>query len=499
MEEQKKQYLCIDLKSFYASVECIERGLDPFRANLVVADESRTDKTICLAVSPALKSFGVSGRPRLFEVKQTVRECNYVRRNNLFGRSFSGSSTDAVELRNNKTLELDFLVAPPQMKLYMQYSATIFGIYLNHVSFEDVFPYSVDEVFIDITPYLALSGYTSREFAMKIIRDVYKTTGITATAGIGTNMYLAKVAMDIVAKKMPPDSDGVRIAELDEQSYRQKLWSHRPLTDFWQIGRGISSKLEKFGLFTMGDIALLSVSGDDLLFRMFGVNAELIIDHAWGWEPCTIEDVKNYRPTSCSLTTGQVLSEPTRFDTARIIVSEMADALSLDLVEKGLKTSQVVLTVGYDVENLKNDHLRSLYNGAISCDSYGRPVPKHAHGTENSTRYTSSSRAIVGMVLSLFDRVVDPRLLIRRLNVSVCKLLDEESAEKLTPCEQMDFFTDYDEQEKARSREEKEHKLQKVIVSVKKKHGKNMLLKGKNYLDGATARERNEQVGGHKG
>ena len=499
----EKSYLCIDLKSFYASVECVERGLDPFRANLVVADASRTDKTICLAVSPALKSFGIGGRPRLFEVNQKVERINAIRRRRLWGGKFKDKAIDAVFIRECPAYELDYIVAPPQMRLYMQYSARIFEIYLKYVAFEDIFPYSIDEVFVDITPYLKYSYMTAREFAMQTIRDVYQTTGITATAGIGTNMYLAKVAMDIVAKKMPADRDGVRIAELNEETFRRELWDHRPLTDFWNIGGGISRRLERCGMWTMGDIARMSLKNESLRYSMFGVNAERIIDQAWGYESCTMADVKNYRPKSTSISTGQVLTHPTTFEVARVILKEMADSLSLDLIARGCVTDHICIDIGYDIENLSDEVRRLEYDGDVVYDHYGRALPKGAHASETFERFTSSTRLIVACVETLFDRVVNPELLIRRLNISAGRLLPKGDTKTEKPAEQLVMFVDYEsrdsEREKERERERKEEKLMETIVSLKKKYGKNTILKGMNYLEGATGRERNEQVGGHKG
>lgn len=500
---EEKSYLCIDLKSFYASVECVERGLDPFRANLVVADASRTDKTICLAVSPALKSFGIGGRPRLFEVNQKVAEINNARRRRLWGGRFKDKAIDAVFIRECPAYELDFIIAPPQMRLYMQYSARIFEIYLKYVAFEDIFPYSVDEVFVDITPYLTYSHMTPREFAMQMIKDVYQTTGITATAGIGTNMYLAKVAMDIVAKKMPADSDGVRIAELDEAAFRRELWAHRPLTDFWNIGSGISRRLERCGMWTMGDIARMSLKNESLLYSMFGVNAELIIDHAWGYESCTMADVKNYRPKSTSISSGQVLTAPTSADTAKIILKEMADSLSLDLISRGMVTDHICINVGYDIENLSDEVRRSEYEGEVVYDHYGRAIPKGAHASKTLERFTASTRTIVECAEALFDSAVDKNLLIRRLNIAAARLLPKDDAATEKPAEQLQLFVDYSaleiEREKKEKKEKREAVLMETVVALKKKYGKNSILKGMNYLDGATGRERNEQVGGHKG
>lgn len=499
----ERSYLCIDLKSFYASVECVERGLDPFRANLVVADASRTDKTICLAVSPALKSFGVSGRPRLFEVNQRVARINNERRRRIWGGKFKDKTIDAVFLRECPAYELDFVIAPPQMRLYMEYSARIFEIYLKYVAPEDIFPYSVDEVFVDITPYLTHSHLTPRKFAMQMIHDVFNTTGITATAGIGTNMYLAKVAMDIVAKKMPADRDGVRIAELDEASFRRELWEHRPLTDFWNIGPGISRRLERCGMWTMGDVARMSLKNESLLYSMFGINAELIIDHAWGYESCTMADIKSYRPKSTSISSGQVLTEPTKSATARLILKEMADSLSLDLVARGVVTDYICIDIGYDIENLSDELRRNEYDGDVIYDHYGRAIPKGAHASKTLTRYTSSTRTIVECAEQLFDRAANPELLVRRLNISAGRLHPKGDVSTEKPPEQLQMFVDYTLLEEAREKEKKQERreadLMEVILRLKEKYGKNTILKGMNYLEGATGRMRNEQVGGHKG
>lgn len=501
-------YLCIDLKSFYASVECIERGLDPMTMNLVVADASRTEKTICLAVSPALKSYGIPGRARLFEVIQKVKQVNSTRLQKAPGRCFTGVSYDAQELAENPSLQLDYIAAPPRMAHYIEHSTRIYNIYLKYIAPEDIHVYSIDEVFIDLTTYLESAGLTPHEFAMKMIRDVYQTTGITATAGIGTNMYLAKIAMDIVAKHIPADKDGVRIAELDEMSYRRQLWDHRPLTDFWRVGRGYAKKLEENGLFTMGDIALCSVGkptdfyNEDLLYKLFGVNAELLIDHAWGWEPCTIDKVKEYKPESNSIGSGQVLHCPYDFDKARLVVREMIDLLVLDLVDKGFVTDQIVLTVGYDIENLTDPQRSKLYSGPITVDAYGRKIPKHAHGTANIGRQTSSTKLITEAVMELYDRIVNPSLLIRRLNISANHVIPEKSISNEPKIEQLDLFTNYEELEKQREEEnatlERERKMQQAVLSIKKKFGKNSILKGMNLQEGATAKDRNQQIGGHK-
>jgi len=505
----EKQYAAIDLKSFYASVECTERGLDPLDANLVVADESRTDKTICLAVSPALKSLGISGRARLFEAKQRINEVNRERLMRAPGHRFTGKSIYASELKRDPSLELDFVVATPRMHYYMDYSRSIVEIYLRYVSPEDLLVYSIDEVFIDVTPYLKRYKTTAHEFAMMLIRDVMEETRITATAGIGTNLYLAKIAMDIVAKRMPADKDGVRIAELDERRYREELWCHRPLTDFWRVGRGIARKLETYGMYTMGDVAKCSVGGqtdgknEDLLYRLFGVNAELLIDHAWGWEPTEIKDCKSYVPEAKSLSQGQVLSRPYSFEEGRVVVQEMADQLSMDLVRKGLFTDQIVLDVGYDVENLTDPNRARAFHGEIVSDWYGRKVPKPVHGSKNLGRHMASSDRMVEAVRTIYDRITDPALLVRRFNVSVGNLLtaDEVKAEESKP-EQLDLLTDYETRDAERAKEtaalEKETRRQKALLNIRDKYGKNAVVKGLNLQEGATAIERNAQIGGHK-
>lgn len=501
-------FLCIDLKSFYASVECIERGLDPMTTNLVVADASRTEKTICLAVSPALKSYGISGRARLFEVVQKVKQANASRLQQAPGHRFTGSSYNAQELAENPSLQLDYIAAPPRMAHYMKHSTRIYNIYLKYIAPEDIHVYSIDEVFIDLTTYIGSAGLTPHDFAMKIIRDVYKTTGITATVGIGTNMYLAKIAMDIVAKHIPADKDGVRIAELDEMSYRRQLWNHRPLTDFWRVGRGYATKLEENGLFTMGDIARCSVGkptdfyNEDLLYKLFGINAELLIDHAWGWEPCTIADVKQYKPSSNSIGSGQVLHCPYDFEKARLVVREMVDLLVLDLVDKGLVTDQIVLTVGYDIENLTDPKRKKAYTGPITTDNYGRPIPKHAHGTVNLDRQISSTKLITDATLGLYDKIVNPALLIRRLTISANHVVPENNISNEGIVEQLNLFTDYEALERKREEEklalEREKRMQQAVLSIKKKFGKNAILKGMNLQEGATAKDRNNQIGGHK-
>ena len=497
-------YLCIDLKSFYASVECVERGLDPLTTNLVVADESRTEKTICLAVTPSLKNYGIPGRARLFEVIQTVKNINNSRRYKAPNRKFTEKSYDLTELNSNPSLELDYIIAPPRMAYYMEYSTRIYEIYLKYVSSEDILVYSIDEVFMDITGYLNASKKTPREFAMTIICDVLKQTGITATAGIGTNMYLAKIAMDITAKKMQPDKYGVRIAELDELSYRRQLWEYRPLTDFWRVGKGSSKKLEDNWMFTMGDIARASTTsyGRKTLKKLFGINAKMLVDHAWGYEPCTIEEAKAYTPENRSLSTGQVLKEPYTFEKARIIVWEMLELLSLDLVEKHLATNQIVLTVGYDKENLTNPEIRKQYKGEIKSDMYGRQIPKHAHGTANIERFTSSTKLISEATLKLYDEIVGKNMLVRRITIAANNLVSESSIEDKPKFEQLDFFTDYDELLAQREKEDaelkKERKIQEAMLDIKKRYGKNAIVKGTNLQEGATTIERNNQIGGHR-
>ncbi len=493
--------MCIDLKSFYASVECVERKLDPLKTNLVVADESRTDKTVCLAISPSLKQYGLGGRARLFEVKQKVKEINLQRRKLNNYRKFSGKSYLDEELKKNKNLELDFIVAPPRMAYYMKYSTNIYNIYLKYIAPEDILVYSIDEVFIDITDYISLYKCTPRQLVTKMIKDVYETTGITATAGIGTNMFLAKVAMDIVAKKCKPNEFGVRIAGLDEMTFRKKLWDHKPITDFWRVGKGIANKLAKNNMNTMGDVARCSHYNEDLLYKLFGVNAELLIDHAWGWEPCTIEIAKSYKPTETSLSSGQVLHEPYDNKKAKIIVQEMADNLALELVKKKFLTKQLVLTINYDIENLTNPDIFNKYFGEITLDSYGRKIPKHSHGTVNLEHYTSSSSIIMESFVNLFDKISNPILLIRKLNLTVSKLICEDKVQTNKKVEQINLFTDYKKKEieeaKQKDDENKEKEIQKVILQIKNKYGKNAILKGMNLTEGATAIERNKQIGGH--
>lgn len=501
-------YIAIDLKSFYASVECVERGLDSMNTNLVVADSSRTEKTICLAVSPSMKEYGIPGRPRLFEVVQKIREANARRQSSAPGHRFTGSSCDALRLAEAPELSIDYITATPRMAMYMKYSTEIYNIYLRHVAPEDIHVYSIDEVFMDVTGYLEARRLTPEELARKMIGEVLRETGIVATAGIGTNLYLCKVAMDIMAKHVEPDEDGVRIAKLDEMEYRRALWSHRPLTDFWRVGRGYAGKLEENGLYTMGDVARCSLGGpsdyhnEELLYRLFGVNAELLIDHAWGWEPCTIADVKAYKPEASSMGAGQVLQRPYRFEEGRLIVREMTDLLALDLVDKKLVTDQMVLTIGYDVESLKDPAIRKGYKGPVTTDRYGRRVPKHAHGTAHLGRYTSSARLITDAMMELYDRVVDRNLLVRRVTVAAGHVLEEGQVQAQEQYEQLDLFTDYQALEERREAEEeelkRERRMQEAMLDIQKKYGKNAILKGMNLQDGAMTVARNGQIGGHK-
>ena len=500
--EKPRTYIAIDLKSFYASVECVERHLDPLTTNLVVADKSRTEKTICLAVSPSLKAYGISGRARLFEVIQRLREVNNERRLQAAGFRLTGKSTSDIELRQHSDWEVDYIAATPRMAYYIEYSTRIYKTYLKYIAPEDIYVYSIDEVFIDATQYLQSYKMTGHELARKMIADVLQTTGITATAGIGTNMYLCKIAMDIVAKHIPADKDGVRIAELDEMSYRRQLWYHRPLTSFWRVGKGIAQKLESYGLDTMGKIARCSLRNEELLYNLFGVNAELLIDHAWGWEPCTMEAVKAYRPETNSMSHGQVLQSAYDWKKARVVVQEMADAIALELVDKRLVTNQLVLTVSYDSESLSNPTIRARYHGPVTTDYYGRQTPKHAHGTANLDRMTSSSKLITEAVMDLFDRIVNPDLLVRRINISTNNIVEESKANEHNQPIQLDLFTDYEELKRQKEEEQaaldKERRMQEAVLSIKKRFGKNAILKGLNYEEGATAKDRNQQIGGHK-
>ena len=507
-EKEERSYIAIDLKSFYASVECMERHLDPLTTNLVVADVSRTEKTICLAVSPSLKKYGISGRARLFEVVQKIKEVNALRRRKINGRRLEGKSVDSIEISNSPELEVSYIAAPPRMSLYIDYSTRIYSIYLKYVAPEDIHVYSIDEVFMDVTDYLETYNMTAQKLAEVIIKNVLEETGITATAGIGSNLYLCKVAMDIVAKHVPADKYGVRIAQLNEISYRRLLWNHRPITDFWRVGKGYAAKLEANGLYTMGDIARCSIGKEDdyyneeLLYKLFGINAELLIDHAWGYEPCTIADVKSYKPENNSLSQGQVLQCPYSFDKALVVLREMTENLVLDLVDKKLVTDQMVLTIGYDTESLKDKDIRKNYKGEITTDQYGRKIPKHAHGTVNIGEYTSSTKRIMECIVNLYSSITDKDLLIRRINVVANHVVNEKSAVKNETYEQMELFTDYDqlvkEREKKKTELEKEKKLQLAMLNIKKKFGKNAILKGINFEEGATGIQRNNQIGGHK-
>ena len=484
-------YCCIDLKSFYASVECMERGLDPITTNLVVADKERTEKTICLAVSPSLKQYGIPGRARLFEVVQKVREINYERKKHSY--KFIGKSYSDVDLKKNKKLELDYIVATPRMGLYMKYSTSIYNIYLKYLSPDDIYVYSIDEVFCDITNYLKYYKMSPRELVTKILLDVLNTTGITATAGVGTNLYLAKISMDIVAKHVDVDKNGVRIAFLDEKKYRKLLWNHKPLTDFWRVGNGYCKKLNDHNMYTMGDICRCSINNANLLYKLFGVNAELLIDHAWGYEPCTIEEIKKYKPQSNSLTSAQVLHCPYSFSKARLIVREMVDLLSLEMVEKNVVSDNIVLTVGYDITSPR-------YDGEYSIDRYGRSVPKSAHGTIRLPYKTSSSKIMSEKVLELYDKIVNKRLLVKRISLCVNNVVNYDSVKELEHHEQLDIFSNFEEIDSKNDRvlEENENKLQHVMLDIKKKYGKNSILKAMNLSEGATTIDRNKQIGGHR-
>ena len=508
MSNENHSYIAIDLKSFYASVECRERYLDPLITNLVVADPSRTEKTICLAVSPALKAYGLPGRPRLFEVVQKINEVNANRKRMAPGKTFTGSSCDADELKSSPQLSVSYITAPPRMAFYMEYSTRIYNIYLKYISPEDIHVYSIDEVMIDASDYLNTYHLTARELAAKMIQDIFQATGITATAGIGSNLYLCKIAMDIMAKRIVPDENGMLIAELDEMSYRQLLWNHRPLTDFWRIGKGYARKLEANGLYTMGDVARCSIGkpneyhNEELLYKLFGINAELLIDHAWGWEPCIMADIKSYKPAANSIGSGQVLQCPYDYKKARLIVQEMTDLLVLDLVEKGLVTDQMVLTVGYDIDNLTDPSIKKLYKGEITTDHYGRKIPKHAHGTANIGRQTSSTMLIMDAVMKLYDNIVDRNLMVRRIYVTANHVVSEYLSAKTQSFEQLDLFTDYEALEQKNKEEEeklkREKQMQQAMLEIKKKFGKNAILKGMNLEEGAMTKERNQQIGGHK-
>lgn len=491
-------YIAIDLKSFYASVECQERGLDPLTTNLVVADNSRTEKTICLAVSPSLKQYGIPGRARLFEVIQKVNEINTQRKFNAPGHKFTCTSYDDIALKKNNDLELSYIIAPPRMAYYIEYSTKIYNIYLKWFSSEDIYVYSIDEVFIDVTHYLKTYEMTPRELVTRVIQDVLDETGITATAGIGTNLYLCKVAMDIVAKHTTPDKNGVRIAGLDEMAYRKFLWNHKPITDFWRVGNGISKKLEKNGMFTMGDVAKKSVKDEELLYKLFGINAELLIDHAWGYEPCTIDSIKSYKPVMNSLSSGQVLHCPYNYEKTKLIVKEMTELLTLDLVRKNLITSKIVLDIGYDVSNLLNSNLTSFYNGEITLDHYGRKVPKHAHGTINIDHKTSSTKIITNKVMELYESIINKDLLVRKINITASDVVNEDDYKNILIYEQMDMFIDYNALAQQRKKEQLEKSLQKAVLTIKDRYGKNAILKGMNFIAGGTTIERNGQIGGHK-
>ena len=492
----EKTYICIDLKSFYASVECVERGLDPLKTNLVVADAERTEKTICLAVSPSLKQYGVGGRARLFEVISKVKEINKLRKKQNSYKPFTGRSSNDDELKKDKTKELSFIIAKPRMAHYIDTSAKIYSIYLKYLSSDDIFVYSIDEIFADITNYLKYYNLAPEELVTKIINDIYKQTGITATAGIGTNLFLAKVAMDIVAKHTKPNKYGVRIAELDEMSYRKQIWYHKPITDIWRVGKGIAKRLEKYGIYTMGDIARCSIQNEDLLYKLFGINAELLIDHAWGYEPCTIESIKSYTPNNRCITSGQVLDYPYNYKETKLVVCEMADSLALDLTAKSLVTDKLTLTIGYDIQNINNN-----YEGEITTDFYGRKIPKHAHGTITLTHKTSSSKIIMNALIKLYDKIINPKLLIKRINLTAIDVTDEKLEIHKTKYHQLDLFSDSEKQtnilENEKKEEAKERKLQGTLLNIKEKYGKNSILKLMDLEKAATTKKRNEQIGGH--
>lgn len=496
-------YVCIDLKSFYASVECVERGLDPLNTNLVVADITRTEKTICLAITPSLKQYGIGGRARLFEVEQKIKEINFKRKRLNSNKNFSSKSYLDSELKKDSSLELGYIIAPPRMKKYMEYSTNIYNVYLKYLAPEDVYVYSIDEVFCDVTAYLKYYRMNSKQLVSKIIQDIYNSTGITATAGIGTNMYLAKVCMDIVAKHSSPNEIGVRVAEIDEISYRRLLWNHKPITDFWRVGKGYAKRLEEQNIYTMGDVARCSINNEDLLYRLFGINAELLIDHAWGYEPVTITEVREYKPEKNSISSSQVLHCAYSYEKTKLIVKEMIELLSLDLVEKYLVTNQLVLTIIYDVENLTNPRISQKYFGEITIDKYGRKIPKHGHGTINFDYYSSSTKYLSKKCLELFERLIDKNLLVRKIIISACNLIGENDIEDNIVYEQLNFFTeDVDKvikKEVEKQDQKNELKLQRALLNIKNKYGKNSILKGMNLEEGATTVERNEQVGGHKG
>lgn len=492
----EKTYICIDLKSFYASVECVERGLDPLKTNLVVADKERTEKTICLAVSPSLKQYGVGGRARLFEVISKVKEINKLRKKQNSYKPFTGRSSNDDELKKDKTKELSFIIAKPRMTHYIDTSAKIYSIYLKYLSSDDIFVYSIDEIFADITNYLKYYNLAPEELVTKIINDIYKQTGITATAGIGTNLFLAKVAMDIVAKHTKPNKYGVRIAKLDEMTYRKQIWYHKPITDIWRVGKGIAKRLEKYGIYTTGDIARCSIQNEDLLYKLFGINAELLIDHAWGYEPCTIESIKSYTPNNRCITSGQVLDYPYNYKETKLVICEMADSLALDLTAKSLVTNKLTLTIGYDIQNINNN-----YEGEITTDFYGRKIPKHAHGTITLTHKTSSSKIIMNALIKLYDKIIEPKLLIKRINLTAIDVTDEKLEIHKTKYHQLDLFSDSEKQtnilENEKREESKERKLQGTLLNIKEKYGKNSILKLMDLEKAATTKKRNEQIGGH--
>mgnify|MGYP002518204862 CR=1 FL=1 len=503
MKQQERVYIAIDLKSFFASVECVERGLNPLSTNLVVADESRTEKTICLAVSPSLKAYGIAGRARLFEVVQRVRQVNSMRRQRCYTHCLTNKSWDDNQLAAHDDWAIDYIIAPPRMAKYIDYSVRVYGVYLKYISAEDIHVYSIDEVFIDATPYLTTYKMTAHQLAMTLIKDVLEETGITATAGIGTNLYLAKVAMDVVAKHLPADEDGVRIASLNEMTYRETLWAYTPITKFWRVGKGIARKLQTHGIYTMGDVAKQSVRNEELLYDLFGVNAELLIDHAWGWEPCTLADIKAYKPATNSLSRGQVLQEPYDFEKTRVVLYEMTENLALTLLDKNVVTNQLTVDIGYDKESLNKKDFFKVYKGDIVTDHYGRSVPKPAHFTVNIATFTSVASEMIADVLDAYDNNVNSYLLVRRITLTANNVVRENDAPKMqNKIEQLDLFTDYEMLRHDKEAQEKKHnkqrKLQQTILQIKKEYGKNAILKGINFAKGATMIERNKQIGGHK-
>ena len=500
---KKKTYFAIDLKSFFASVECVERGLNPLSTHLVVADKSRTEKTVCLAVTPSLKAYGIAGRARLFEVVQSVREINRNRLAQCPEHQFVGKSYMTADLEAHPDWELDYIVAPPRMAYYIDYSKRVYNVYLRYVQSKDVHSYSIDEVFIDATDYLELYNMSAHAFALMLVKEVLRETGVTATAGIGTNLYLAKVAMDIKAKHIDADMDGVRIAELDEMSYRKCLWNYKPITKFWRIGHGIAKRLEACHVYTMGDLARLSVRNEKVLFKYFGINAELLIDHAWGVEPCTIADIKDYRPEQKSISRGQVLHEPYDYEKTVAVVREMAEQMSLELFDKQMVAGQLTIDVGYDRESLRLPNFAQVFRDNLVSDHYGRQVPKPAHATTQiDGNSIFSTELVVNTFINLLDKCANKALLFRRMNLTAGNLKSYVDLHKEQRVVQLDLFTDYsvleNEKRQAEEKRKKVTKVQETVLHIKRDLGKNAILKGSNFAEGATMKERNMQIGGHK-